>query len=98
MHACLRSLGLKPSLPGVFHGRWTGSGPWREKVSPVAGSVLGRVRTASAADYDQTIKRASRAFQAWSATPPPVRGETLRQLGLALRGAKNDLGCLISLE
>jgi aldehyde dehydrogenase (NAD+) len=34
----------------------------------------------------------------WRAIPPPRRGEVIRQLGEALRGAKRDLGLLVTLE
>src|SRR5690606_12607354 len=41
---------------------------------------------------------AQAAFKTWRITPPPVRGEIVRQLGLALREHKRDLGLLVTLE
>jgi len=94
----LKRLGLSPLQPGVFDGRWGGRGPLLEKVSPIDGRRLGRVRTATTADYERVVVRASEAFTKWRSTPAPVRGETIRQLGNALRGCKADLGRLVTLE
>jgi aldehyde dehydrogenase (NAD+) len=44
------------------------------------------------------VRRAQEAFLKWRATPGPVRGETVRQLGNALREQKDNLGALVSLE
>src|SRR3954447_4763567 len=92
------TLGLSAENPGVFNGDWSGSGPVIEKFSPIDGKLLGRVRTASDAEYDQTILRAQEAFEKWRTTPGPVRGETVRLLGNALRELKSDLGQLVTLE
>src|ERR1044071_8171784 len=98
MQNVLKNLGLGEENPGVFSGDWHGRGVIHEKISPVDGQSLGRVRAASAEDYEQVIQRAQEAFKHWRVTPGPVRGETVRQLGNALREAKDDLGRLVSLE
>ena len=49
--------------------------------SPIDGSQLGSVALESAAEVEQKISRADRAFQAWRAVPAPRRGELLRLLG-----------------
>ena len=54
--------------------------------------------TASSDDYDKAIARAHEAFLKWRTTPGPVRGDTVRRLGNALRESKNDLGQLVTLE
>ncbi|HEY0551761.1 MAG TPA: aldehyde dehydrogenase family protein, partial [Verrucomicrobiae bacterium] len=46
----------------------------------------------------KTIARAQEAFEKWRVTPGPVRGETVRQLGNALREQKSELGQLVTLE
>ena len=56
------------------------------------------MRTASADDYDRAISRAHEAFLKWRTTPGPVRGDTVRRLGNALRESKHDLGQLVTLE
>ena len=98
MHNVLKSLGLTDENPGAFSGEWHGSGELHEKISPVDGKSLGKFRTASAEDYEKVISRAQEAFLKWRNTPGPVRGETVRQLGNALREQKDNLGQLVSLE
>ena len=96
--ALLRKLGLKETNLGVFDGTWSGGGKIIDSVSPVDGKLLGRVRQASADEYERAMQRALSAFQKWQAVPAPKRGELIRQLGNALRAAKSDLGRLVSLE
>ena len=79
-------------------GEWRGSGATIDKISPIDGRKLASVRTASGDDYDMAIARAHEAFLKWRATPGPVRGDTVRRLGNALRDFKHDLGQLVTLE
>ena len=44
------------------------------------------------------VARAHEAFLKWRTTPGPVRGDTVRRLGNALRDFKPDLGQLVTLE
>jgi aldehyde dehydrogenase (NAD+) len=83
---------------GVFAGTWGGRGPVLEKHSPIDGTLLGRVGTATRADYDRAVGAAQKAFAAWRDVPAPKRGEVVRQLGQALRERKAELGRLVSLE
>ncbi|RXK56915.1 aldehyde dehydrogenase family protein [Oleiharenicola lentus] len=89
---------MKTANPGVFAGEWGGSGPVIDKFSPIDGSLIGRVRTASPADYERTVKAAAEAFIDWRDLPAPKRGEVIRRYGEALRGLKRELGRLVSLE
>jgi aldehyde dehydrogenase (NAD+) len=98
MQSAFKNLGLTDENPGAFSGEWHGGGEVHEKISPVDGKSLGKFRTASADDYERVISRAQEAFTKWRTTPGPVRGETVRQLGNALREHKHDLGKLVSLE
>ncbi|GAC1039967.1 aldehyde dehydrogenase family protein [Pseudomonas sp. No.117] len=66
--------------------------------SPIDGSQLGSVALESAAEVEQKISRAERAFQDWRAVPAPRRGELVRLLGEELRAHKADLGELVSWE
>ncbi len=93
-----KKLGIEAENPGAFNGEWFGNGPVIEKFSPIDGKLLGRVRTATDAEYEKTITRAQEAFKKWRLTPGPVRGETVRQLGNALREQKSELGQLVTLE
>jgi aldehyde dehydrogenase (NAD+) len=92
------TLGISDENLGAFSGEWAGSGPIIEKFSPIDGKLLGRVRTATDAEYEKTIVRAQEAFEKWRVTPGPVRGETVRRLGNALRDLKSELGQLVTLE
>ena len=96
MRAVLDNLGITDENAGAFDGEWRGGGEVIEKHSPIDGSLLARVRTASDEDYERVISRAQEAFAKWRVTPAPVRGETVRQLGNALREAKSDLGKLVT--
>jgi len=94
----LKKLGLKETNPGAFCGEWMGSGPELKVNSPIDGKLLANVRTATAADYEKTIRAAEAAFEKWRVIPAPKRGEVIRQFGNALRAAKKDLGKLVTLE
>jgi aldehyde dehydrogenase (NAD+) len=69
-----------------------------ESVSPIDGKILGRVRQASGADYEEVAERASGAFKEWRMVPAPKRGDIVRQIGNAVRAHKQELATLVSLE
>jgi aldehyde dehydrogenase (NAD+) len=98
MQSILNKLGISNESPGAFCGDWIGSGAIIEKFSPIDGKLLARVRTATDAEYETTITRAQEAFEKWRVIPGPVRGQTVRQLGNALRELKSELGQLVTLE
>jgi aldehyde dehydrogenase (NAD+) len=92
-------LGLNRRInAGVFDGGWSGSGKLLSSHSPIDGSLLAQVRTATPAEYERALRRAAAAFENWRTVPAPARGEVVRQLGNALRAAKADLGALVTLE
>ena len=66
--------------------------------SPLDGSVLGYLPTATPADHEAAVGRAAAAFRQWRDVPAPRRGELVRLLGEALRAAKDDLAALVTLE
>ena len=98
MQPVLEKLGIADDNPGVFFGEWRGSGTKIDKISPIDGRRLASIHTASNEDYDATVARAQEAFLKWRVTPGPVRGETVRRLGNALRDFKHELGQLVALE
>ena len=98
MRSVLAKLGIEQQNPGVFDGQWRGNGGTIDKISPIDGRKLASIRTASAEDYEAAIGRAHEAFLKWRTTPGPVRGETVRRLGNALREAKHELGQLVTME
>jgi aldehyde dehydrogenase (NAD+) len=94
----LKKLGLKERNPGVFCGEWLGGGAVSQSVSPNDGHSLASVTHATTDEYEQAMQCALAAFQKWQTVPAPRRGEIVRQLGNALREAKQDLGRLVTLE
>jgi len=97
MQSVLEKLGLTDENAGVFDGEWRGGGVKIDKISPIDGRRLASVRTASDDDYNSAVSRAHDAFVKWRVTPGPVRGETVRRLGNALRESKHELGQLVTL-
>jgi aldehyde dehydrogenase (NAD+) len=69
-----------------------------QSLSPIDGSLLGEVATASPAEVAAAVGRAQDAFLAWRLVPPPRRGELVRLLGEVLREEKEALGRLVSTE
>src|SRR6202048_138875 len=98
MQSVLEKLGLTEDNAGVFDGKWRGGGAKIDKISPIDGRKLASIRTASNEDYEAAIRRAHEAFLKWRVTPGPVRGDTVRRLGNALREAKHELGQLVTME
>ena len=98
MQSVLDKLGIAEENRGVFCGEWRGEGGKINKISPIDGRRLASVQTASDEDYEIAITRAQEAFLKWRVTPGPVRGETVRNLGNALRDLKHELGELVTLE
>ena len=98
MQSVFEKLALSENNAGVFDGEWSGGGAKIDKISPIDGKKLASIGTASDDDYKKTIARAQEAFEKWRKTPGPVRGETVRRLGNALRELKRELGHLVTLE
>ena len=63
--------------------------------SPIDGKPIGRV---AIGDPAKAVERASKAFLEWRSVPAPRRGELVRLLGEELRGAKEPLAGLVTLE
>jgi aldehyde dehydrogenase (NAD+) len=99
-HQLLKRLGLDEINSGAGFGDWIANPAGHEIVSvnPADGNPLARIRTAGLADYNRIVERAQTAFLKWRLIPAPARGEIVRQLGNALRQAKDDLGMLVTLE
>jgi aldehyde dehydrogenase (NAD+) len=102
INALLTRLGLAAVNPGA----WSGSKGWSNAQdgtlinvhNPANGTVIGQVRPASEADYENVIASAVQTAAAWRSVPAPKRGEAVRLLGEELRRHKTDLGTLVSLE
>jgi aldehyde dehydrogenase (NAD+) len=96
----LKSLGIKDVNSGVTTGtEWFDvNGDISTSVSPIDGQEIAKVKNATMFDYENVVGKAEKAFKIWREVPAPERGEIVRQIGLALRDAKDNLGKLVSLE
>jgi aldehyde dehydrogenase (NAD+) len=99
--AVLDRLGIEPVTPGACWGR---DGWIREKGEPVTarnpatGEALAAVVPASPEALGRVVAMAHERSLAWREVPAPKRGEMVRDLGQALRAAKEPLGDLVTLE
>jgi aldehyde dehydrogenase (NAD+) len=92
------ALGLAEDQPGVgLGGSWSGGEPFDAR-SPIDGSLLAKVRSASASDVALAAKANAEAFRAWRVVPAPRRGELVRRIGQAVREKKEELAALVTLE
>ncbi len=100
MEALLKRLHIEPVNQGLSTGaEWHKSqGKTIDSFSPIDGAKLGSVTGANRDDYEMVMQKATEAFEVWKRVPAPQRGEVVRQIGLALRENKEDLGRLVSLE
>ncbi|HET9445241.1 MAG TPA: aldehyde dehydrogenase family protein [Steroidobacteraceae bacterium] len=102
MRDILASLGLSEINSGAWSqdGGWSQdtSGPIIESINPATGELLGKVRSATAADYERVIVSSRKAFEQWRMVPAPKRGEAVRLIGEELRAHKSALGSLVTLE
>src|SRR6185369_17068063 len=96
----LTKLGLGEINSGAGYRTWIAKpgGPEVTSFNPATGEPLAKVVAAARGDYETIVEKAQEAFLKWRLTPAPQRGEIVRQLGEALRAAKDDLGLLVTLE
>ena len=100
--ALLDRLGLGEKNAGAC----VGPGGWIDEpgarllasANPATGETIATVALASEDAYARVADAASAAFRTWREVPAPKRGELVRDLGNALREAKEPLGDLVSLE
>lgn len=85
---------------GVFAGDWITNpgGPEFDSVNPSDGKRIATIMSGSEKNYEQMMVRAGEGFKRWREVPAPMRGEIIREVGIALRKHKKDLGLLITLE
>ncbi|MCX6231394.1 MAG: aldehyde dehydrogenase family protein [Bacteroidetes bacterium] len=96
----LEKLGIAEINKGVSTGiEWIDTkGDITVSFSPIDNREIAKVKNATIEDYEYVIKKAEEAFKVWRKVPPPARGEVVRQISLALREAKEDLGYLVAFE
>jgi aldehyde dehydrogenase (NAD+) len=96
----LEKLRIEPVNSGACWGEWIPepSGGELESINPATGEALAKIKLAGAAEYEQVVERASRAFMDWRMVPAPERGAIVREIADELRAHKADLGALVTLE
>ncbi|MCK5775001.1 MAG: aldehyde dehydrogenase family protein [Bacteroidales bacterium] len=96
----LSKLGLSELNKGVSTGsEWFETkGAITSSISPIDGKEIAKVQNATMDDYEMVMKKAQEAYKVWKLVPAPERGEIVRQIGLALREYKDELGALVTLE
>jgi aldehyde dehydrogenase (NAD+) len=98
----LKELGIEQNNPGAYFG----DGEWSsttdagtiECYNPANGEVIASVYSASEADYERVMAKATSVFKDWRSVPAPVRGDAVRLCTEALRKHKDALGSLVALE
>jgi aldehyde dehydrogenase (NAD+) len=100
--ALLEKLRIKDVNPGACFGGdgWITDPQGQEIASynPTTGEPIARIVQPTADGYQRVMSEAVAAFESWRSVPAPRRGEVVRDLGDALRHAKEPLGDLVSLE
>ncbi|RXQ89040.1 aldehyde dehydrogenase family protein [Ancylomarina salipaludis] len=96
----LKRLGISEVNSGVTTGtQWFEcKGNTTSSYSPIDDTEIAKVVNADINDYEKVLDTAQEAFKQWRKVPAPARGEVVRQIGNALREAKEDLGKLVSFE
>ena len=96
----LEKLGIENKNAGSSTGQnWLKSGgEVIQSYSPADGQLIASVESATAATYDEVVKKGQEAFNTWRMVPAPQRGEIVRQMGDELRKNKEHLGKLVSYE
>src|SRR3990167_6035326 len=61
-----------------------GAGEAEQIVAPATGEVIATVREASAAQVDEAVQAAARAFPAWARTTPKERSASLVRIADAM--------------
>jgi aldehyde dehydrogenase (NAD+) len=94
----LTGFGIGRDNLGGYCGEWIGGGSKLESVTPIDGRPIASVEQVTAREVNVIIERAADASETWRDVPAPRRGQVIRELGNALRDAKEDLARLITLE
>jgi len=98
--AVLDRLGIAAMNSGACGRDWIAEpgGGELASLNPADGSVIAKVRMASADDYDRVVREATEVFREWRLFPAPKRGLIIREISDELRRSKDDLGALVTIE
>ena len=97
----LEAISSIPTLPvfkAIIDGRKV-EGPIRLPViNPATGEIFAYAPDCDAAQLDEAVAAARRAFGIWKATPPDIRGEALRAIAARIRESLEPLAILLTRE
>ncbi|MEM5812093.1 MAG: aldehyde dehydrogenase family protein [Candidatus Aenigmatarchaeota archaeon] len=84
----------------LIDGKWvkSNSGETFPSLNPATGQVIGYFQSGNESDINLAVDAAERAFEGWSSTPAPKRGEILLRAASLLRQNKECLAKLVSTE
>ena len=96
----LKKFGIHHTHSGVYAGDWVTKpeGMEFDSINPSDGKCMATIMSGTKNNYEQVMATAEEGFKKWRGVPAPERGEIIRQIGIALRKNKKDLGLLITLE
>ncbi len=91
---------MADTFQNLVNGEWTNSntGETFESTDPANGELLGAFPASNAEDVEKAVEAANNAFEEWSSTPTPKRGEILLNIAHRLRENKQELGELVTRE
>ncbi|HEY7945782.1 MAG TPA: aldehyde dehydrogenase family protein, partial [Casimicrobiaceae bacterium] len=79
-------------------GRWFGGDAVFDVRDPATAVIVARVANLGAAEATLAVDAAARAFPVWKALLPQQRADRLRAWYEAIRGARDDLALIMTLE
>jgi acyl-CoA reductase-like NAD-dependent aldehyde dehydrogenase len=84
----------------LIDGKWTNSdsGERFRSLNPATEQALGEFQSGNQSDISRAVEAAEKAFDGWSSTPAPKRGEILFRAASLLKQEKENLAKLVSTE
>jgi aldehyde dehydrogenase (NAD+) len=90
---------MATAFPNLIDGRTVESAEWNIDRNPSdLSDVVGEFARATAADLDEAIAAARRAFDGWSRSSPQQRFDVLDRAGSEILARKDELGRLLARE
>ncbi|WP_028239180.1 aldehyde dehydrogenase family protein [Stutzerimonas azotifigens] len=80
-------------------GQWVGADRYQPNINPSdLSDVIGEYAQAGAAQVEQAVAAARRAFPAWSTSGIQARADALEKVGLEILARREELGALLARE
>lgn len=98
-HPFLKELGLSEVNHGCYRrGEWVSDAHDMVSNNPTTNEGVAVIKCCSVKMYNECVDAMEEERIRWVTTPAPVRGEIVRQIGVALRAKKDALASLLTLE